>query len=73
MGVRIGVDVGGTFTKAVGIDLASGALMARAVVLTTHDHPDGSAAGVVQVVSEVANEVGLRPTSSSSPTRPPRR
>ena len=58
MGVRIGVDVGGTFTKAVGIDLATGALAARAVVLTTHGHADGSAAGVVQVVSEVAHAVG---------------
>lgn len=58
MTVRIGVDVGGTFTKAVGIDLDTGALAARAVVLTTHDHPEGSAAGVVQVVSEVAHEVG---------------
>lgn len=58
MGVRIGVDVGGTFTKAVGIDLATGAIASRAVVLTTHDHPDGSAAGVVQVVSDVAHAVG---------------
>jgi N-methylhydantoinase A/oxoprolinase/acetone carboxylase beta subunit len=58
MGVRIGVDVGGTFTKAVGIDLATGALVARAVVLTTHEHAEGSAAGVVQVVSEVAHAVG---------------
>ena len=58
MGVRIGVDVGGTFTKAVGIDLTTGDLVARAVLLTTHDHPEGSAAGVVQVVSEVAHAVG---------------
>lgn len=58
MAVRIGVDVGGTFTKAVGIDLATGSIAAQAVVLTTHDHPEGSAAGVVQVVSEVAHTVG---------------
>jgi N-methylhydantoinase A/oxoprolinase/acetone carboxylase beta subunit len=58
MGVRIGVDVGGTFTKAVGIDVRTGDIAARAVVLTTHDHPEGSAAGVVHVVSEVAHRVG---------------
>lgn len=58
MRVRIGVDVGGTFTKAVGIDLATGEVAARAVVLTTHEHAEGSAAGVVQVVSQVAHEVG---------------
>jgi len=58
MGVRIGVDVGGTFTKAVGIDMATGALAARAAVLTTHDDAAGSAAGVVEVVRAVAAEVG---------------
>lgn len=58
MRVRIGVDVGGTFTKAVGIDLATGEVAARAVVLTTHEHAEGSAAGVVQVVSQVAHAVG---------------
>lgn len=58
MGVRIGVDVGGTFTKAVGIDMATGALAARAAVLTTHHNAAGSAAGVVEVVRAVAAEVG---------------
>lgn len=58
MGVRIGVDVGGTFTKAVGIDMGSGSLAARASVLTTHDHDAGPAAGVVEVVRAVADEVG---------------
>ena len=58
MGVRIGVDVGGTFTKAVGIDTVTGALAARAAVLTTHDDRAGSAAGVVEVVSQVAAVVG---------------
>lgn len=58
MSVRIGVDVGGTFTKAVGIDLTTGEIVARAVLLTTHDHPEGSAAGVVQVVSDVGHAIG---------------
>jgi N-methylhydantoinase A/oxoprolinase/acetone carboxylase beta subunit len=58
MGVRIGVDVGGTFTKAVGIDLATGSIASQSVMLTTHDDPEGSAAGVVQVVSDVAHAVG---------------
>ncbi|MFN2521525.1 MAG: hypothetical protein ABR525_10850 [Candidatus Limnocylindria bacterium] len=29
---RVGVDVGGTFTKAVACDLATGAVIARAVL-----------------------------------------
>ncbi len=56
--VRIGVDVGGTFTKAVAIGLPDGALLARAVVPTTHTALAGPAAGVVEVVAEVAHAVG---------------
>lgn len=59
MGVRIGVDVGGTFTKAVAIDVATGEVRARAVVPTTHDDAQGSAAGVVKVVAEVAHAAGV--------------
>ena len=38
MTVRVGVDVGGTFTKAVAFDLDAGEVVAQAVVPTTHDH-----------------------------------
>lgn len=58
MSVRIGVDVGGTFTKAVAFDLHLGAVVARASVPTTHDDPDGPAAGVVVVIHEVVEQVG---------------
>jgi N-methylhydantoinase A/oxoprolinase/acetone carboxylase beta subunit len=56
--VRIGVDVGGTFTKAVAFDLAAGAVVARASMPTTHTDPDGPAAGVVAVVGHVVTAVG---------------
>ena len=67
MAVRIGVDVGGTFTKAVACDVATLAVVARAVVPTTHDHPDGVGAGVADAIERVAGEVvsaGLGPISS---------
>lgn len=57
-GVRVGVDVGGTFTKAVAVDLATGEIVARSVVSTTHFDDAGPARGVVQVVGEVARQVG---------------
>ena len=57
MAVRIGVDVGGTFTKAVACDVATLAIVARAVVPTTHGDPDGVAAGVAAAVERVADEV----------------
>jgi N-methylhydantoinase A/oxoprolinase/acetone carboxylase beta subunit len=56
--VRIGVDVGGTFTKAVAFDLAVGSVVARASLPTTHTHADGPASGVVAVVAEVVAKVG---------------
>lgn len=58
MSARVGVDVGGTFTKAVAVDAATGAVVARAVRPTTHDHADGVAAGVVAVVTQLAVELG---------------
>ena len=73
MGVRIGVDVGGTFTKAVAIDLADGALLARAVVPTTHDDAAGLGRGR-RAGGRRGRPTRSAPTrSSSSPTRPPRR
>ena len=57
MGLRVGVDVGGTFTKAVALD-GDANVVARAVVPTTHSHPDGVAAGVVEVVRLIADEQG---------------
>jgi len=57
-GVRVGVDVGGTFTKAVAVDLASGEIVGRAVVPTTHADARGVAAGVVRTVAEVVRSVG---------------
>ncbi|HET9257652.1 MAG TPA: hydantoinase/oxoprolinase family protein [Pseudonocardiaceae bacterium] len=58
MHVRVGADVGGTFTKAVAVDSVTGELAGRAVVPTTHGHRDGVSAGVVDVVAKLVAEVG---------------
>jgi N-methylhydantoinase A/oxoprolinase/acetone carboxylase beta subunit len=63
MAVRIGVDVGGTFTKAVACDPA-GVVVARCVLPTTHRSDIGVAAGVVATVEGVVaavEERGLGP------------
>ena len=39
MEVRIGIDVGGTFTKAVAIDNASLKIVGKAATMTTHRAP----------------------------------
>ena len=53
MTVRIGVDVGGTFTKAVACDDASGEVIAAASVPTSHRSPLGVSEGVVAAAEEV--------------------
>ena len=58
---RIGIDVGGTFTKAVLVDNASREVVRRYSVLTTHDHPRGVAAGVVDVFRNVLSQSGVHP------------
>ena len=50
---RIGIDVGGTFTKAALIDAASGTVVGRSSVHTTHDHQYGVARGVIEVFERV--------------------
>ena len=60
MAVRIGVDVGGTFTKAVACDSLTGAVLVRAVVPTTHSSPSGVADGVIQVLGTMSSEVAAK-------------
>ncbi|MBC5811420.1 MAG: hydantoinase/oxoprolinase, partial [Candidatus Eremiobacteraeota bacterium] len=45
--LRVGIDVGGTFTDVVAVDAASHAIVARVKVPTTHRAADGVAAGIV--------------------------
>lgn len=58
---RIGIDVGGTFTKAVLVDHVSRDVVGRYSVLTTHDHTRGVAAGVVDVFEKVLERSGVSP------------
>ncbi|MFM9939862.1 MAG: hydantoinase/oxoprolinase family protein [Hyphomicrobiaceae bacterium] len=58
---RIGIDVGGTFTKAVLLDHASREVIGRYSVLTTHAHERGVAAGVVEVFRQVLAQSGVSP------------
>ncbi|MBV8152492.1 MAG: hydantoinase/oxoprolinase, partial [Candidatus Eremiobacteraeota bacterium] len=45
--LRVGIDVGGTFTDVVAIDARTRELVAMVKIPTTHDAPEGVAAGVV--------------------------
>ena len=49
-GLRVGIDVGGTFTKAVAVCPATRELRAHAAVPTTHAHAHGVAQGVADAL-----------------------
>jgi len=61
-GYRIGIDVGGTFTKAVLIDNSTHEVVGRFSTLTTHDDARGVAAGVVRVFREVLDGAAVPPS-----------
>ena len=57
--LRVGIDVGGTFTDVVAIDAASGTIVARVKVPTTHDAPEGVAAGIVAGLERMLATAGV--------------
>jgi N-methylhydantoinase A/oxoprolinase/acetone carboxylase beta subunit len=61
MDVRIGIDVGGTFTKAVAIDNATLEIIGKATTLTTHRAAEGVAAGVIKVFRDVLAQHTIDP------------
>lgn len=61
MKLRLGVDVGGTFTDVVAIDAATRRLIASVKVPTTHDAPEGVAAGIVAGIERLLHEHAIDP------------
>lgn len=59
--VRMGIDVGGTYTKCVAMDNITHQIIGKNEVKTTHDHKDGVAAGVVQSFQNCMRENNIHP------------
>ena len=59
--VRMGIDVGGTHTKAVAIDNATHQIIGKSSVKTSHDDKAGVAAGVVQAFQNCLRENRIDP------------
>ncbi|AZS88755.1 hydantoinase/oxoprolinase family protein [Streptomyces griseoviridis] len=59
--IRVGIDVGGTFTDAVAVDATSLRLLGQVKVPTSHHHEDGVAHGIVQALDRLLTEVGRAP------------
>ncbi|MBR0283873.1 MAG: hydantoinase/oxoprolinase family protein, partial [Selenomonadaceae bacterium] len=59
--VRIGIDVGGTFTDAVAIDNETYEIIAKEKIPTTHDSKEGVAEGIVRVLQNIMEHNGIQP------------
>jgi len=60
--LRLGIDVGGTFTDVVAIDASTRALVARVKVPTTHHAPEGVAAGIVAGIAALLEAAVVDPS-----------
>ena len=59
--LRLGIDVGGTFTDVVAIDAQTRELVASVKVPTTHDAPEGVAAGIVAGIERLLARSNVTP------------
>ncbi|MBR5381115.1 MAG: hydantoinase/oxoprolinase family protein, partial [Oscillospiraceae bacterium] len=59
--IRIGIDVGGTFTDAAAIDEATLEVIAREKLPTTHDAKEGVAAGIVRAITGLLEKNHIAP------------
>lgn len=59
--IRIGIDVGGTFTDAVAIDEETFDLVGQVKVPTTHTAPEGVARGIIESLHRLLAETGIAP------------
>ena len=57
--IRIGIDVGGTFTKAVAIDARTGGILAVSTVPTTHASERGVSEGIVEALGRIMGGAGI--------------
>lgn len=55
--IRVGIDVGGTFTHAVAVDNLSLEVVTQAVTLTTHSAEEGVAKGIIDVFKALLNKL----------------
>ncbi|MCL4703801.1 hydantoinase/oxoprolinase family protein [bacterium] len=59
--IRIGIDVGGTFTNAVAIDTASFSILAHTKTHTTHRAEEGVAHGIVTALRKLVRKGRIAP------------
>lgn len=59
--VRVGIDVGGTFTDVVVVDHHTREVISQLKVPTTHDSKEGVAAGIIDAINRALSDLGILP------------
>jgi len=63
--IRLGIDVGGTFTHAVALDAASFEILGHSKVPTTHQSDTGVAQGVIEALNQLVMKLNISPDNIS--------
>ena len=57
--IRVGIDVGGTFTKAVAIEMTTGKIIGKVTVPTTHSSSNGVSTGIVEALKTLIQRYSI--------------
>jgi N-methylhydantoinase A len=58
--VRVGIDVGGTFTKAVAIEMVNGQIIGKVTVPTTHSSSNGVSTGIIEALKTLTQRYSIQ-------------
>jgi N-methylhydantoinase A/oxoprolinase/acetone carboxylase beta subunit len=58
--IRVGIDVGGTFTKAVAIEMMTGQLIGKVTVPTTHSSSNGVSTGIIEALKTLIQRYSIQ-------------
>jgi N-methylhydantoinase A len=64
--IRVGIDVGGTFTKAVAIEMVTGQIIGKVTVPTTHSSSNGVSTGIIETLETLIRRYPIAPHRQST-------